>query len=112
MIERLSYSWGLYPRTRGPAPTAPRVIAAWTVSTLPPEVAAAFEAGGIGGLAGTFGDSTDGDPVEIDDLEVETNTGRVRIRVYNRGIGMVLDMGPELLQLHWFFSTVHAATKG
>jgi len=49
--------------------------------------------------------------MEIDDLDVETDTSRVRIRVYNRGIGMVLGMGPELLHLHRFFSTVHAAAK-
>ena len=111
MIERLSYSWGLYPRARRPAPTAPLVAVTWTASTLPPEVATAFDAERIAGLAGTFGDATDGDPVEIDDLDVGTDTVRVRIRVYNRGIGMVLGTGPELLHLHRFFSTVHAAAK-
>jgi len=88
------------------------VSVTWTASTLPPEVGAAFETERIGGLAGTFGDSADGDSVEIDDLDVETNTSRVRIRVYNRGIGIFLGMGPELVQLHRFFSTIHAAKRG
>ena len=74
MIERLSYSWGLYPRASGPAPTAPRLATTWTRSTLPAEVAAAFAAEGIEGLGGTFGDAAGGDPVEIDDLDVETDT--------------------------------------
>ena len=88
-----------------------RVAVTWGDADRPSEVAAAFAAEGIGGLAGTFGDETLGEPVEIDDLDVETDTGRVRIRVYNRGIGLMRGMGPDLAQLHRFFSTVHATTN-
>jgi hypothetical protein len=77
----------------------------------PPAVAGAFASEGIGGLAGTFGDETLGESVEIDDLDVEMDTDRIRIRVYNRGIGLIQGMGPELVQLHGFFSTIHAATN-
>ena len=87
----------------------PRVAVTWSDADLPSEVAAAFISEGIGGLAGTFGDETLGEPVEIDDLDVQMDTGRVRVRVYNRGIGLMRGMGPELVQLHRFFSTIHAA---
>lgn len=112
MIQRLSYSWGLYSRAAAATPAGARVAATWTAATLPAEVAASFVSEGIGGLAGTFGDEALGEPVEVDDLDVETDTGRVRIRVYNRGIGLMLGMGPELVQLHRFFSTTQAAAKG
>jgi len=109
MIRSLSYSWGLYPNAQAGRPMGSRVAVTWSDADLPSEVAAAFVAEGIGGLAGTFGDETLGEPVEIDDLDVEMDTGRVRIRVYNRGIGLMRGMGPELAQLHRFFSTVHVA---
>jgi hypothetical protein len=86
-----------------------RVAVTWSAADLPSEVAAAFVSEGIGGLAGTFGDETLGEPAEIDDLDVQMDTGRVRIRVYNRGIGLMRGMGPELAQLHRFLSTIHAA---
>jgi hypothetical protein len=111
MIRSLSYSWGLYPNAQAGMPMGPRVAVTWNAADLPSEVAAAFVSEGIGGLAGTFGDETLGEPVEIDDLDVQTDTGRARIRVYNRGIGLMRGMGPELAQLHKFFSTVHAATN-
>lgn len=111
MIRSLAYSWGLYRSAQAETPMGPRVAVTWNVD-LPSEVVAAFAAEGIGGLAGTFGDETLGEPVEIDDLDVEPDTGRVRVRVYNRGIGLMRGMGPELAQLHRFFSTIHAATIG
>lgn len=111
MIRSLSYSWGLYPNAQAGMPMGSRVAVTWSDADLPSEVAAAFVSEGIGGLAGTFGDETLGEPVEIDDLDVQTDTGRVRIRVYNRGIGLMRGMGPELAQLHRFFSTIHAATN-
>ncbi|MGH9365304.1 MAG: hypothetical protein ACRD1B_08600 [Thermoanaerobaculia bacterium] len=111
MIRSLSYSWGLYPSADAGMPIGPRVAVMWSAANLPPEVAGAFASEGIGGLAGTFGDETFGEPVEIDDLDVEMDTGRVRIRVYNRGIGLMRGMGPELLQLHRFFTTIHAAAN-
>lgn len=111
MIRSLSYSWGLYPSAQTGMPMGSRVAVTWSDADLPSEVAAAFVSEGIGGLAGTFGDATLGEPVEIDDLDVEMDTGRVRIRVYNRGIGLMRGMGPELVQLHRFFSTIHAATS-
>ena len=109
MIRSLSYSWGLYPRAQAGMPMDRRVAVTWSAADLPSEVAAAFVSEGIGGSAGTFGDETLGEPVEIDDLDVEMDTGRVRIRVYNRGIGLMRGMGAELAQLHRFFSTIHAA---
>ena len=112
MIRSLAYSWGLYPSAQAGMPMGPRVGVTWSAADLPSEVAAAFAAEGIGGLAGTFGDETLGEPVEIDDLDVQMDTGRVRVRVYNRGIGLMRGMGPELVQLHRFFSTIHAATSG
>lgn len=112
MIRSLAYSWGLYPSARAEMPMGPRVAVTWNAANLPSEVAAAFVAEGIGGLAGTFGDETLGEPVEIDDLDVGMDTGRVRVRVHNRGIGLMRGMGPELVQLHRFFSTIHAATSG
>lgn len=112
MIRSLAYSWGLYPRARAGMPMGPRIAVTWNAANLPSEVAGAFASEGIAGLAGTFGDETLGEPVEIDDLDVETDTGRVRVRVYNRGIGLMRGTGPELTQLHRFFSTIHAATSG
>ena len=112
MIRSLAYSWGLYPSAQAEMPMGPTVAVTWSAADLPSEVAAAFVSEGIGGLAGTFGDETLGEPVEIDDLDVQTDTGRVRVRVYNRGIGLMRGMGPELVQLHRFFSTIHAATSG
>jgi hypothetical protein len=85
-----------------------RVAVTWSAADLPSEVAAAFVSEGIGGSAGTFADETLGEPVEIDDLDAQMDTGRVRIRVYNRRIGLMRGMGPELAQLHRFFSTIHA----
>ena len=111
MIRSLSYSWGLYPRDQTSEPVGPTVAVSWIATDLPPAVAGAFASDGIGGLAGTFGDETLGKSVEIDDLDVETDTGGIRIRVYNRGIGLMLGMGPELVQLHRFFSTIHAAAN-
>lgn len=111
MIRTLSYSWGLYPRDQTSEPVSPTVAVSWMAADLPPAVAAAFASDGIGGLAGTFGDETLGEPVEIDDLDVETDTDRIRILVYNRGIGLMQGMGPELVQLHRFFSTIHAAAN-
>ncbi len=111
MIRSLSYSWGLYPRDQTSEPVGPTVAVFWIAPDLPPAVAGAFASEGIGGLAGTFGDETLGESVEIDDLDVEMDTDRIRIRVYNRGIGLMQGMGPELVQLHRFFSTIHAATN-
>ena len=111
MIQTLSYSWGLYSRGQTGEPVGPTVAVSWIAADLPPAVAAAFASEGIGGLAGTFGDETLGESVEIDNLDVETDTGRIRIRVYNRGIGLMQGMGPELVQLHRFFSTIHAAAN-
>jgi len=112
MIRSLAYSWGLYPNAQAEMPMGPTVAVTWSAADLPSEVAAAFVSEGIGGLAGTFGDETLGEPVEIDDLDVQMDTGRGRVRVYNRGIGLMRGMGPELVQLHRFFSTIHAATSG
>jgi len=112
MIRNLSYSWGLFPKAKAGRPIGRTVAVARTAAKLPEAVAEAFVSEGIGGLAGTFGDETLGEPVEIDDLDVETDTGRVRVRVYNRGIGLMRGMGPELVQLHRFFSTIQAVTHG
>ena len=111
MIRSLAYSLGLYPSAQAEMPMGPRVAVTWNAANLPSEVAGAFAAEGIGGLAGTFGDETLGEPVAIDDPDVQMDTGRVRVRVYNRGIGLMRGMGPELAQLHRFFSTIHAATN-
>ena len=109
MIQSLSYSWGLHQSARARMPMGPRVAVMWSAANLPSEVAGAFASEGIAGLAGTFGDETFGEPVEIDDLDVDT--GHVKIRVYNRGIDLMRGIGPELLQLHRFFSTIHAAAN-
>ena len=108
MIRSLSYSWGLYPSAQAAMPTRPRVAVMWSGANLPSEAADAFASEGIGGLAGTFGDETLGEPVEIDDLDVEMDTGHVKIRVYNRGMDLMRGTGPELLRLHRFFSTIQA----
>jgi hypothetical protein len=96
MIRSLSYSWGLYPRDQTSEPVGPTVAVSWIAPDLPPAVAGAFASEGLGGLAGTFGDETLGESVEIDDLDVEMDTDRIRIRVYNRGIGLMQGMGPDL----------------
>ena len=111
MIRSLSNSWGLHPSAQAGTPMEPRVAVRWNAANLPSEVAGAFASEGIGGRAGTFGDETFGEPVEIDDLDVEMDTGHVRIRVYNRGIGLMRAARPELLQLHRFFSTIHAVAS-
>jgi hypothetical protein len=90
----------------------PRVALMGDAATLPSEVASAFAAEGIGALAGTFGYKSRGEPVEIDDLDVETDTGRISIRVYERGVGLMADMGGELLRLHRFFSVIDVAPEG
>lgn len=84
----------------------------WDAATLPAEVAGAFASEGVASLAGTFGNRTLGEPVEIDELDVETDTGHIRIRVYNRGIGLMGDVGPERLRLHRFFSVIGASASG
>lgn len=109
MIRSLSYFWGLHPSGQTSRPVVPTVAVTWITADLPPAVAGAFASEGIDSLAGAFGDETLGEPVEIDDLDVDMDTGRIRIRVYNRGIGLMQSMGPELVRLHRFFSTVHAA---
>lgn len=83
----------------------------WDAATLPSEVAGAFASEGVASLAGTFGNRTLGEPVEIDELDLETDTDHIRIMVYNRGIGLMGAVGPELLRLHRFFSVIDASAS-
>jgi hypothetical protein len=111
MIRSLSYSWGLYLRAQAGMPTDRGVALTWSAADLPSGVAAACVSERIRGLAGTFGDETLGEPLEIDDLDGEMDTDRVRIRVYSCGIGLMRGVEPDLAQLHGFFS-MPAATNG
>ena len=111
MIQRLSYYWGLYATSGEASAKGAVVVADWNATSLPPDVAGSFASEGIGELEGTFGDASLGQPVEVDDLDVETDSKRVRIRVYNRGIGLIHGgVNLELVRLHRFFSTIQAAS--
>ena len=109
MIRRLSYYWGLFPTSKAATASDAKVIADWNETNLPEDVTKSFSAEAIDELGGTFGDDSLGQPVEVDDLDVETDSKRVRIRVYNRGICLIHGNSRELLRLHKFFATIQGA---
>ena len=62
-------------------------------------------------LCGIYGNPKLGNPIEIDILNIETRFGLVEIRVFNRGITMLL-MNDEIMgRLHRFFGVLNRYGK-
>ena len=62
-------------------------------------------------LSGTYGNPKLGDPIEVDILSIDTRSGNVEIRAFNRGITM-LSMNNEIMgRLHRFFGVLNRYGK-
>jgi hypothetical protein len=58
-------------------------------------------------LDGTYGNPDWGDPIEIDLLNIETKSGIVSIRVFNRGIILLMTNDETMKRLHRFFGVLN-----
>lgn len=91
MIHRLKYFHGTGYRSQERLPKNLQVAVSVGSSSITEKIVESYEKERIAELSGTHGDRTAGNPVEIDQLEVEDGEGeRVVVTVLNRGIALLL----------------------
>ncbi len=70
---------------------------------IPGDIMQVMEEERISELQGDFGDPSVGDPIEVDHLLVDTDRGLHELRVFNRGIMLLMTNDERYRRLHRFF---------
>jgi hypothetical protein len=104
-MVRIEYSWGLseggeLEKLEG---TITRI---YESPNIPRGVLDSFDKEQINELEGNFGDAQMGHPVEIDHLIITTNKGVKTIKIFNRGISLLITDDEVMKRLHRFCGEV------
>jgi hypothetical protein len=111
-INGIDYAWGQYDSMREIDPSRAVLKGRLEHPDIPQEVAEALLEERILELQGDFGDPALGEPIEVDLLTLETNEGVTRIRVFNRGICLMLGGNRQVARLHRFLSILRRQLAG
>ena len=105
MIKRIKYLHGLGEPDDFGYPV--KIISAVNAgkSLINNNIAQAYKKEKIGELSGVYGDKSIGDPVEVDQLDIECDKQKISIKVFNRAL-MMMRASEEILRLHRFFGVI------
>ena len=111
-INGIDYAWGQFESLRQIDPSRAVLTGRLEHPNIPQKVAEALLEERILDLEGDLGDPALGEPIEVDLLTLETNEGVIRIRIFNRGIGLILGGNDRLVRLHRFLGILRGQLTG
>ena len=97
VLERIEYRAGMI-ETVGESGALP--VRVWSGSKIPAAVRKSIIEEDLLNLAGIYGDKTLGDPIQYDHLKLILTDDVVEIRVFNRGIMLVLSDDEIIRRIH------------
>ena len=101
-INGIDYAWGQFESLRQIDPSRAVLTGRLEHPNIPQKVAEALLEERILDLEGDLGDPA----------LVETNEGVIRIRIFNRGIGLILGGNDRLVRLHRFLGILRGQLTG
>lgn len=110
-VLRVDYTWGTYERVADIDRSAARVAGVLTHPRVPLYVHDGLIRERIARLEGDYGDPAAGEPIEVDVLEIETDKGSIRLRVFNRRAVLARGGDDEVERLHRFIVAVRDALQ-
>jgi hypothetical protein len=110
-VLRVDYTWGMYESVADIDRSTARIAGVLTHPRIPLYVHDGLIRERIAGLEGDYGDPAVGEPIEVDVLDIETDEGSFRLRVFNRGIVLALGGDDEVKRLHRFIVAVRKALE-
>ena len=111
-IIGIDYTWGQFDSLRQIDPSKAKLRGRLEHPDIAQKVTEAMLEERILELEGDFGDPALGEPIEVDLLTLETTEGVIRIRIFNRGIGLFLGGTDQLVRLHRFLSLLRRQLTG
>ena len=87
-------------------------VTEWEVPQIPQEVLESIEREAVDVLEGEWGDPKAGDPIQVDVLDLETDTDIVSIEVFNRAIFLRHAEDEEMRRIHRVCGVLEAAASG
>ena len=108
---RVEYYWGMYASVAEIDLSGARIAGVLTHPRIPLAVGDGLIRERISRLEGDYGDPAAGEPIEVDVLDIETDQGKIGLRVFNRGAMLALGGSDEVRRLHRFIITVREAME-
>jgi hypothetical protein len=87
-------------------------VTEWEAPQIPQAVLDSIEQEALNALEGEWGNPKIGDPIQVDVIDVETDTDVVSIEVFNRAIALVDADSAEMRRIHRVCGALEAATSG
>lgn len=87
-------------------------VTEWEAPHIPETVLDSIEREAVDALEGIWGNPKIGDPIQVDVIDVETETDFVSVELFNRAICLVHEDSSELQRLHRTCGTLEAAVPG
>jgi hypothetical protein len=87
-------------------------VTEWEAPQIPQEVLDSIEREAVETLEGEWGDPKAADPIQVDVIDLETDTDVVSIEVFNRAIFLVHADDEEMRQIHRLCGVLEAAASG
>lgn len=87
-------------------------VTEWKAPQIPQAVLDSIEREIVAALEGKWGAPKAGDPMQVDVIDLETDTDVVSIEVFNRAITLVHDDSEEVRRIHRVCAVLEAATSG
>jgi hypothetical protein len=110
-VLKVDYLWGMYERVADIDRSTARIAGVLTHPRIPLYVHNGLIRERIAKLDGDYGDPAVGGPIEVDILDIGTDQGSIRLRVFNRGIMLALGGDDEVKRLHRFIGAVRKALE-
>jgi hypothetical protein len=108
---KVDYYWGMYESVADIDRSGASIAGILTHPRIPLKVGDGLIRERVWKLEGDYGDPAAGEPIEADVLEIETDQGTIRLRVFNRGAALVLGGSDEVKRLHRFIVTLREALE-
>ncbi len=103
VVRKIEYVHGMAESLDNPQLLQGRKTTALEQPNIPDEIRQVIEEERIFELQGDYGNPGLGDPIEVDHLLIETDRGLHVLRVFNRGIMLLMTDDEKFRRMHRFF---------
>jgi hypothetical protein len=99
-IRRVTYERGFAKSLKSAVSGRGLKTSAWVAPAIPRPILDSIEREALEELAGGWGNPRAGDPIQVDMIELETDTGLIAVEVFNRGTLLAYEDSDEVRRIH------------